>query len=195
MVSVPGIPDEEFIRGNRPMTKQEVRILTLVKAAIADGDIIIDIGAGTGSLSIEAALMASRGKVLAIEREVTGVELIKANAEKFSVENITPILGAAPEAMENLPTADVVLIGGSGGRLADIVSCSDKLLKPGGRLVINAVTVETLHNALQLTRSMPGYRVEACGVQVNRIHFAGSSSMFQAQNPVYIIACQKGDKE
>lgn len=191
MVHVPGIADEEFIRGNRPMTKQEVRILTLVKAAIADGDIIIDVGAGTGSLSIEAALLAPRGKIFAIEREAEGIKLIQANIEKFAITNIMPIFGEAPQAMENLPGVDVVMIGGSGGNLGDIISCSDRLLKPGGRLVLNAVTVETLHNVLQLMRNMREYRVEACGVQVNRIHFVGSSSMFQALNPVYIIACHK----
>ena len=186
-----GIPDSQFIRGDIPMTKQEIRILTLAKANIAAEDIIIDIGAGTGSLSVEAALLAKQGKVFAIEREVEGCELIKTNAAKFKAENIEVILGAAPEALDGLPAADVILIGGSGGRLLDILTCADMLLKPGGRLIITAVTVETLSTALQIMRDKKEYSVDACCVQVTRLQLVGTSNMFKALNPIYIIVCSK----
>jgi len=186
-----GIPDSQFIRGNIPMTKQEIRVLTLAKARISPTDTIIDIGAGTGSLSVEAALLAEHGRVFAIEREVEGFDLIKANADKFKAENVEPILGAAPEALAGLPAADVILIGGSGGKLPDILACADKLLKPGGRLVVTAVTVETLSTALHIMREKKEYSVDACSVQVTRIQSVGTSNMFKALNPIYIIACSK----
>jgi len=187
-----GIPDEHFIRGNIPMTKQEVRILAVTKARVAQADTIIDIGAGTGSLSIEAALLAKSGQVFAIEKEPEGIELIKANAEKFNVNNIKIIQGTAPDALVDLPLCEVIFIGGSGGRLTEIVKCSDKILKPGGRLIITAVTVETLYNALQLVQANPYYTVEAFGVQVTRIRTIASNNMLLALNPIYIIACTKG---
>ncbi len=186
-----GIPDDQFIRGDIPMTKQEIRILTLAKANIGATDTVIDIGAGTGSLSIEAALLAGQGRIVAIEREPEGVDLIKANAAKFGVTNIEPVLGSAPEALEGLPAADVILIGGSGGKLPDILDYADQLLKPGGRLVITAVTVETLSTALKIMQLRPEYSVEACCVQVTRIHSVGTSNMFKALNPIYIITCIK----
>lgn len=186
-----GIPDSEFIRGNIPMTKQEIRILTLAKARISPTDTIIDIGAGTGSLSIEAALLAEQGRVFAIERETEGLELIKTNAAKFKAKNVEAILGIAPEALDGLPAADVILIGGSGGRLPDILNYADTLLKPRGRLVITAVTVETLSTALTIMRGKKEYDVDACCVQVTKIQAVGASNMFKALNPIYIIACSK----
>ncbi|SMD06173.1 precorrin-6Y C5,15-methyltransferase (decarboxylating) subunit CbiT [Sporomusa malonica] len=186
-----GIPDSQFIRGDIPMTKQEIRVLTLAKARIAFDDTIIDIGAGTGSLSIEAGLLASQGRVIAIEREPDGFELIKANAAKFKAANVEAVLGAAPEALEGLPAADVVLVGGSGGKLPDILTCADRLLKLGGRLIVTAVTVETLSTTLNIMRQRPEYSVEACCVQVTRIQQVGTSNMFKALNPIYIIACTK----
>ncbi|WP_425060743.1 Cobalt-precorrin-6B C(15)-methyltransferase (decarboxylating) [Sporomusa carbonis] len=186
-----GIPDSEFIRGDIPMTKQEVRILTLAKAKIGMNDTVIDIGAGTGSLSIEAALLASKGRIIAIEREPEGFELIKANAAKFRVAHVEPVLGAAPAALDGLPAADVILIGGSGGMLPEILAGADKLLKPGGRLIATAVTVETLAAVLGIMRQKPEYTIEASGVQITRIQPVGASNMFKALNPIYIIACTK----
>ena len=173
------------------MTKQEIRIMTLAKARVGVGDCVIDVGAGTGSLSVEAALLSGTGVVTAIEREAEGVDLIRANAEKFGAKNVEALLGEAPAAMAGLEPADVVLIGGSGGQLESIVAAADRLLKPGGRMVINAVTVETLAKALQLMKNLPDYTTESCGLQVTRIREAGSSHMFQGLNPVYIIAGYK----
>ena len=191
----PGIPDADFIRGDIPMTKQEIRILALAKAQLSREDIVIDIGAGTGSLSIEAALQVTGGRVFAIEREAEGITIIKANATKFGINNLGLVFGAAPEALEGLPAADVIFVGGSGGFLPEILSCGDTLLKSGGRLIITAITVETLHNALHIMRAKPEYTVEASGVQVTRIRQVGESSMMQALNPVYVIACTKGGSQ
>jgi cobalt-precorrin-6B (C15)-methyltransferase len=188
-----GIRDEEFIRGTIPMTKQEVRILALAKAQISYGDVIIDIGAGTGSLSIEAARQSETGQVYAIEREAEGVELIVKNAAKFRTENVNPILGKAPEALNGLPEADAIFVGGSGGKLKEILAAACGLLKPGGRMVITAVTIETLSNALSIMQAKSNFAVEAFGVQVTRIHKVSASNMLQALNPIYIITGTKGE--
>ena len=191
MTYFPGISDDEFIRGDIPMTKQEVRILVLAKAKICVNDIIVDIGAGTGSLSIEAALQAPQGKVYAIERHVEGIELIYANATKFGITNLEAILGSAPLALQGLPAVDVIFIGGSGGHLSEILYESDKLLKSQGRVVITAITIETLYEALHIMQAKPEFAVEAFGVQVSRIKHLKTSNMLQALNPIYIIVCTK----
>lgn len=187
-----GIEDSEFVRGNIPMTKSEVRILALAKARIAPDDIIIDVGAGTGSLSIESALLANKGTVYSIEREEEGVRLIKENAARFEVSNLEAIAGVAPEALSDLPQANVVFIGGSGGNLEQIIQASDKLLKPNGRMIITAVTVETLYKALQIMQNKSNYDVSAFCVQISRINQIASYNMLQALNPINIIACSKG---
>ena len=186
-----GIPDEEFLRGDIPMTKQEIRILALAKAQIGPENIIIDVGAGTGSLSVEAARLALKGKVYAIEREPEGISLIQANARKFAAANLEAIEGMAPDAMQGLPAADVIFVGGSGGRLLPILDRADGILKPGGRMIIMAVTIETLHEALKWSDRSTRYTADACGIQINRLRRAGSSHMLQALNQVYIIQCEK----
>lgn len=188
-----GIPDDQFIRGNIPMTKQEIRTMVLAKAGIGPTDTIIDIGAGTGSLSIESAIQAAEGKVYAIEREQEGVELIRANAAKFGISNLTVISGIAPAALNDIPCAvDVLFIGGSGGHLPEILAAGVPLLKRNGRLVITAVTVETLQQSLHIMQQAADFSIEAFGMQVTRIRRLGASNMLQALNPIYIIACTKG---
>ena len=191
MTYFPGINDEQFVRGDIPMTKQEVRILVLNKAKICCTDVIIDIGAGTGSLSVEAALQASKGKVYAIERHPEGVELIKTNAAKFGANNVEIISGLAPSVLNGLPAADVIFIGGSGGHLQEILTISSSLLKANGRLVVTAVTIETLYEALRIMQGKPEFTVEAFGMQVTRIKQIKTSNMLQALNPIYIITCTK----
>jgi cobalt-precorrin-6B (C15)-methyltransferase len=191
MTYFPGISDDEFLRGDIPMTKQEVRILVLNKAKIRPTDIIIDIGAGTGSLSIEAALQASQGTVYAIERHPEGVDLIRANAVKFGAANVEVISGTAPTALQNIPKADVIFIGGSGGHLQEILKQSNYLLKSNGRLVITAITVETLYEALHTMQAKPEFTVEAFGMQVTRIKHIKTNNMLQALNPIYVITSTK----
>ena len=186
-----GINDNDFIRGNIPMKKQEVRTLVLGKAQIKRDDIIIDMGAGTGSLSIEAAFQAFNGKVYAIEREDEGVQLIEANRKKFCRENLEIIHGSAPESAMKLPSADVILVGGSGGKLLDILHYSIQRLKSEGRLIITAVTIETLYTALHFMQDQSNFSTEAFGVQITRLKNLSASNMFQALNPIYIITCIK----
>ena len=105
-----GIDDEEFIRGKVPMTKQEIRILSLVKARLGPSALVYDIGAGTGSISVEAARLASKGRVYALERNPEAVALIRANAANFAVRNITVINEAAPAGLASLPQCDAVVV-------------------------------------------------------------------------------------
>ena len=187
-----GLPDAAFVRGKVPMTKQEIRILTLVKAQIGPRDIVYDIGAGTGSLSIEAARLAPEGHVYAVERKEEAIRLIEANGERFGLENLSVIEAEAPAGLENFPLADAVLIGGSGGHLASILDCVAGKMREGGRLVLNCITVQTLATALDYLHAHEAvYRYEAIQVQVSRLRRVGPYDMADAQNPVYIITCTK----
>ncbi len=187
-----GIADEEFIRQDVPMTKQEIRILSLVKAQIAPDAVIYDIGAGTGSLSIEAARLAPQGEVYAIERSSEGINLIRANAANFAVTNVQVIQAEAPDGLADLPEADAILIGGSGSRLPEILETVTPKLKQTGRLVLNCITVQTLMQCIEFMRQHSDtYIYEAIQVQVTRLQQVGTYDMAKANNPIYIVTCWK----
>ncbi len=187
-----GIADEEFIRQDVPMTKQEIRILSLVKAQIAPDAVVYDIGAGTGSISIEAARLAPQGQVYAIERSSEGIGLIRANAANFAVKNVKVIQAEAPEGLADLPEADAILIGGSGGNLQEILTEVTPKLKATGRLVLNCITVQTLMQCIEFMREHSDtYIYEAIQVQVTRLQQVGTYDMAKANNPIYIVTCWK----
>ena len=194
-ITLPGIPDDMFIRGDVPMTKSEIRALTMAKARISDGAVIYDIGAGTGSLSIEAALLAPNGKVYAIEKEEDAVALIKENRAKFSVSNLIVIHGTAPEALEDLPPADVVLVGGSGKNLKDIIQIVHAKLKEGGTVVFNSITLETLAITFEMLSRVLNYQTEVINVHIDRLIPMGSKHGFKSLNPIYIISAHKEAQE
>ena len=187
-----GIADEAFIRGKVPMTKQEIRVLTMVKARIAPTDVVWDVGAGTGSMSIEAAHLAPQGHVYAIERNSEGVSLIEKNKEKFGVGNLTVIEGDAPDALKDLPDCNAAIIGGSGSRLPEILDEISSRLKTGGRVVINCISVQTLAAALSYLRGHESdFSYEAIQVQINRLQAVGAYDMAKAINPIYIVTAEK----
>ncbi len=186
-----GIDDEKFIRGKIPMTKREIRILTLVNAQIGTNDIVVDIGAGTGSISIEAAKIANKGRVYAVEKNSEGVKLIEQNAEKFSVKNITVINATAPEGLSKISKIDVAIIGGSGGFLEEILSAINNKIKVGGRIVLNCITIQTLANALGWLKFHQEYKYDAVQVQINRFKNLGHYDMAEALNPVHIVTAVK----
>ena len=187
-----GIKDKEFVRGKVPMTKEEIRILTIAKAQIAHNAVICDVGAGTGSLSIEAARLAPAGHVYAIEKNPEGIGLIAENAKRFGVENITVIEGAAPDALAGLPELDVALIGGSGRKLSDILDIIGERLRPNGRIVANAITMQTVAACLDYFHTHADrYTYEAIQVQISRLERVGPYDMAKALNPIYIITAQR----
>jgi precorrin-6Y C5,15-methyltransferase (decarboxylating) len=179
------IPDEEFTRGDAPMTKSEVRALSVAKLKLSDDSVVYDIGAGTGSVSIEMALCAVNGTVYAIEKEDAAADLIEVNKLKFKTPNLQVIRGLAPEAMRDLPAPTHAFIGGSSGNLKDIISC---LLKknPQIRIVINSVTVETLEETTQVIRDFNLVEEDFTCINVSRARKLGRYHLMTAQNPVYI---------
>jgi len=186
----PGIPDDRFIRDEIPMTKEEVRAVTIAKLRLQEDSIICDIGAGTGSLTVESALQANQGRVYAIEREATGVELITKNIAQFDLTNVEVISGSAPAALGELPDIDRVVIGGSGGQLEEILQEVDQKLKSAGRVVINAITLDTLATARAELEKL-NYELGICNVAITRIKEVGEYQMLQGMNPVYIIWGEK----
>ena len=186
-----GIPDEEFLRGKVPMTKAEIRVQVLAKAQISNGDIIVDIGAGTGSISIEAAGLAYEGEVYAIEHNLEAQELILANQRKFGVTNLHLIPGAAPDVFVKLPPVDVCIIGGSNGRLSEILETVP--LVEGGRIVITAVTLETVSQGLKLLTDLNYQEIDTVSIQAVRWKAVQTLHMAQALNPIFIISARKGE--
>lgn len=184
-----GIPDELFIRGDVPMTKQEVRAVALAKLRLTATDTVWDVGAGTGSVSIEAALVARAGSVWAVERNAAGVRLIRENADAFGCGNVHAVPGIAPEALAKLPVPDAVFVGGSAGELPSIVEAA--LEKNSQvRLCVPCVTVETLTEACALLSGSRFKGFEACQVSAARAEAVGSHHLMKAQNPVFLVSAR-----
>lgn len=184
-----GIPDELFIRGDVPMTKQEVRAVALAKLRLTATDTVWDVGAGTGSVSIEAALVARAGSVWAVERNAAGVRLIRENADAFGCGNVHAVPGVAPEALAKLPVPDAVFVGGSAGELPSIVEAA--LEKNSQvRLCVSCVTVETLTEACALLSGSRFKGFEACQVSAARAEAVGSHHLMKAQNPVFLVSAR-----
>ena len=180
-----GIPDEEFTRGDAPMTKSEVRALSVAKLKLSPDSVVYDVGAGTGSVSVEMALTAFEGRVYAIEREDVAADLIEVNKRKFRASNIEVVRGLAPDAMADLPTPTHAFIGGSAGNLKQIVQCLlDK--NPDVRVVINSVTIETMSETLQVIRELNLVEEEFVNITVARSRRLGKYHLMTGQNPVYI---------
>lgn len=181
----PGLPDEAFERGDVPMTKQEVRAAVLAKLAVRPEDILWDVGAGTGSVSVELALAAPRGRVYAVECRPEGCALIKANREKFRTRNLVLVEGLAPVALSDLPAPDAVFIGGSKGSLAAIVDAAlDK--NPDARICVSAIALETLSAAVAALTAK-GRTVQVSQIAVSRAKAVGGLHLMMAQNPIYLI--------
>ena len=181
----PGLPDEAFERGDVPMTKQEVRAAVLAKLAVRPEDILWDVGAGTGSVSVELALAAPRGRVYAVECRPEGCALIKANREKFRTRNLVLVEGLAPAALSDLPAPDAVFIGGSKGSLAAIVDAAlDK--NPDARICVSAIALETLSAAVAALTAK-GRTVQVSQIAVSRARAVGGLHLMMAQNPIYFI--------
>ena len=187
--STHGIPDACFIRGKAPMTKEEVRTVSLSKMRLMENSICYDVGAGTGSVSIEMALRAHQGQVFAIEKKEDALHLLEKNKQKFAADNLEIIPGEAPMAMEALPTPSHVFIGGSSGNLKKIAALAIQK-NPNVRIVINCITLETLTETMQLIQEMQFQDTEIVQLSVSQAKELGKYHLMMGENPIYIITCQ-----
>ncbi len=187
-----GIADGELERGKVPMTKEEVRAISVAKLALLPDSIVYDIGAGTGSVTIACGRAVPEGQVYAIEKNPEAVELLKSNRKKLKASNVTIVPGAAPEVLENLPAPTHAFLGGTGGNLAEIVTLLFQK-NPQIRIVINAISIETVSALQQLTRQ-PGLEAEMVTVTVARTREVGSYHLMMGENPIWIVTLyQKGN--
>lgn len=185
----PGFPDDAFIRGEVPMTKQEVRAAALAKLAVRPTDTLWDVGAGTGSVSVELALAAPRGHVYAVECAPDACALIRQNREKFHAYNLSLIEGTAPQALADLPAPAAVFIGGTKGSMTEVVDAA--LAKnPNARLCISAIALETLSAAIAALAAH-GQAAEVTQLAVSRTRPAGKLHLLMANNPIFLITGER----
>ncbi|MGA3059343.1 MAG: precorrin-6Y C5,15-methyltransferase (decarboxylating) subunit CbiT [Candidatus Bathyarchaeia archaeon] len=190
----PGIPDELFNQNDEVPgpTKEEIRVITLSKARLSEGSIVIDVGCGSGGLTVEAALqVAPKGKVFAIDEDQAAIDLTMSNVEKFEVhDNVKIVHGKAPEAFLGLPHADAVIIGGSGALNEVLRACVGKL-NPNGRVVINSILLETACTALNELKSLGFKDIDVCHISVAKGKQINSGTMMMARNPITVVSATK----
>lgn len=185
--SAPGLPDGAFLRGKVPMTKEEVRALAVSKLRLERDHVLWDVGAGTGSVSVEGALALPAGRVFAVERKSEALALLEENKKKFGVTNLEIVPGTAPEALEALPAPDRVFLGGTAGRMEDILRLA--LGKnPAVRFVVTAVTLETLSEVLRCFAALDLADVDMVQIAATRTRQAGAYHLMDAQNPVWLAS-------
>ena len=188
-----GIPDEEFERTESvPITKEEIRAIQISKARLSPGQTVLDIGGGSGSITVEAGLQVETdGKVIGVDLDPNAIELTNRNLKKFGVENVTLILGNAKEKISELPEADAIFIGGTGGDTQEIVQlCKDKL-KSGGRIVIGVILIETLYAVLQTIEKLEFDSIDITQITIGKSRKTSTGSMMLARNPVTVISATK----
>ena len=185
------LADIDFIRAEIPMTKEEVRWLSIAKLAISPQDVLFDIGAGTGSVSVEMARKAYDSIVYAVEAKKDACELIQANASKHGAFNLKVIHGKAPEALEDLPVPDKAFIGGSSGNMFEILETLLKM-NPNIKITANAITLQTLNEIITGFEKHGITETDIVSVNISKSKKIGNYDMMMAQNPVYIITGNRG---
>lgn len=188
-----GIPDEMFERNERvPITKEEVRVIALSKARLSNGHTVIDVGCGSGSITVEAAMqVAPDGKVYAIDQDEEAIKLTKENARKFNVTNVEIIHSKAQDAIGKLPNADAVFIGGTAGDTYDIIKLAYNKLKSKGRVVIDTILIETMYHSLKAVDELKLENVDVTQITVAKSRKVSTGTMMLARNPVIIISAEK----
>ncbi len=182
-----GLSDEAFTRGNVPMTKMEVRAVSVAKLELTEHSVLYDVGAGTGSVSVECAGLSDSVKVYAIEKNPEAVELLHENCRKFALTNVEIIAGTAPEALEDLPAPTHVFIGGSSGKMEEVIAlCLRK--NPRTRFVVNLITPESLAAVLEAAKTLPVTEPDLVTLTAARSKKVGSSHLMMGQNPVWIVS-------
>lgn len=194
--STHGVKDSAFLRDKVPMTKEEVRCVSLAKLGLKEDSVCYDVGAGTGSVSIEMALRVPKGRVYAIEKKETAVELLQKNKQKFAADNLTIVDGEAPEVLEALEVPTHAFIGGSSGNMEAIL----KMLlqkNPEIRIVINCIALESVAEANRCMKVLPFEEVEIIQLSVSRAKKIGAYQMMMGENPITILSAtgKKEEKE
>ncbi|MCL5950049.1 MAG: precorrin-6Y C5,15-methyltransferase (decarboxylating) subunit CbiT [Candidatus Bathyarchaeota archaeon] len=191
----PGIPDEAFNQSDEVPgpTKEEIRAVTISKARLREGDVVIDVGCGTGGLTVEAALQVSpKGKVYAIDEDEAAIKLTTSNVEKFGVKgNVSIAGGKAPQALLTLPNADAILIGGGGVSLRTILQIASNKLKSNGRIVVNAILLETATLAIEELKALGFKDIDVAHISVAKGKQINSGTMMMARNPITIVSATK----
>jgi len=182
-----GKADGEFIRDNVPMTKEEVREVSICKLKLYEGAVVYDIGSGTGSIAVEIAGLSDKIKVFAVEHKAEAVSLIAGNKEKFELDNIEIVSGKAPDGLENLPVPTHAFIGGSGGKMKEILSALYQK-NPHMRIVMNAISMETICEIKEVLSTFSIQNADVVQMQVSRAKSVGAYHLMQAENPVWICA-------
>ena len=186
------IKDEEYVKGNAPMTKEEIRAVSVAKLEMNDNDICLDIGGGTGTISMEMARFAKNGHVYTIEMKDDAYEIIKQNIEKFKLKNITLIKGEAPNDLKDLKMKfDKIFIGGSGGNLEEIIQYSYDNLKEKGILVLNFIVLENVFKTMEYLKKLNFRDTDICQVIVSKNRKIKDFNMMMAENPIYVITARK----
>jgi precorrin-6Y C5,15-methyltransferase (decarboxylating) len=183
----PGAPDNRYDHPGGLITKSEIRAITLSKLRLAPGQTLWDLGAGSGSVSIEASLFIKKGKIFAVEKNPDRIENIQNNRKRFKVRNLKIIHAVLPAGLSRLARPDRIFIGGGGKDLKTIVTAAAKCLKPGGRIVINTVLIPNLQAVIAALGRLK-FEAEVIQVQINRSRQMPWAERFEAQNPIWIIS-------
>ena len=187
--------NKDFITGKVPITKEEVRAISLNKLELLNAKTFIDVGAGTGSVSIEAGYSYPNLKVIAIERNDDAIDLVKQNKEKFNLDNVEIIKAYAPVELDKDIKADAIFLGGTGKKLEEIIDWSKDLLVDGGRLVANFIIIDTFYEMLRLVKEKGFKNIDITVLNVAKLEKLGTGEYFKPHNPIYIISCEKGVEE
>lgn len=190
----PGIPDDLFLQSDKVPgpTKEEIRVLTMSKARLKEGATVVDVGCGTGGLTVEAALQVGvGGKVFALDEDEEAVRLTTSNVKKFEAQNVVEVFcGKAPEAMRGLPKADAILIGGS-KNLREIIQAAPGIMKETGRIVVNAILLETASTAIEELKKAGFKELDVTQIIVAKGKDIDHGTMMLARNPITIISATK----
>lgn len=186
------IKDEEFIRGKCPMTKEDIRILSVIKMNIKEDSFVLDIGSGTGTIAVQASKIARTGKILAIEKEEEAYNITQKNIEKFECKNVKSIKSEAGKVLDSLIYQgikfDSIFIGGSSGHLEEILLKVNTIIKRNGTIVMNFITLDNAYIALEVVKNL-NYKYEISLVNISKNR--ENTLMMIANNPIYIIRCLK----
>jgi cobalt-precorrin-6B (C15)-methyltransferase len=188
--STPGIPDELFERTEEvPITKEDIRAIVISKLRLKKGQSAIDVGCGSGSITVELCLQ-TKGIVHAIDFDKNAVELTKKNLQKFGVE-AQVALGKAQDVLPTLPQVDAVVVGGTWGDTKQVIQLAISKLKPGGRIVIDTILIETMYQALATVDELKLKEVDITQVTIAKARKVTTGTMMLARNPVMIISATK----